>query len=75
MSINLPSIICNATINMDNDKLIDVNKVHEMMVHFGVEKLKKTANIHSFELTERVEVCKDCAIAKERQKSTNKKTK
>jgi hypothetical protein len=31
-------------------KDIDVNKLHEMIGHFGADRLKKTANIHGLKL-------------------------
>jgi hypothetical protein len=47
-------------------KEIDVNKFHETIGHCGVDRLKKTANIHGLKLKEEFEVCEDCAVAKAR---------
>jgi hypothetical protein len=52
-------------------KEIDVNKFHEMIVHCGVDRLKKTANIHGLKLKGEFKVCEDCAVAKARQRNVN----
>jgi hypothetical protein len=51
---------------------IDVNKFHEMIGHCGVDHLNKTANIHGLKLKAEFKVCKDCALAKARQRNVNK---
>jgi hypothetical protein len=49
-----------------------VNKFHEMIGHCGVGRLKKTTHIHDLKLKGELEVCKDCAVAKPRQRNINK---
>jgi hypothetical protein len=53
-------------------KEIDVNKFHEMIGHCGVDRLKKTANIHVLKLKGEFKICEDCALAKSRQRNINK---
>jgi hypothetical protein len=48
-----------------------VNKFHEMIEHCGVNRLKKTANIHGLKLKGEFKVCEDCAVAKARQSNVN----
>jgi hypothetical protein len=42
-----------------------------MIGHFGVDRLKKTANIHGLKLKGEFMVCEDCAVAKARQRNVN----
>jgi hypothetical protein len=49
-----------------------VNKFHEMIGHCGVDRLKKTANIHRLKLKGQFKVCEDCALAKARHRNVNK---
>jgi hypothetical protein len=35
---------------MDSNKSIDVNKFHEMFGHCGVDRLKKTAQVHGLKV-------------------------
>jgi hypothetical protein len=46
-------------------KEIDVNKFHEMIGHFGVDRLKKTANIHGLKLKGEFKVCENCPVARQ----------
>jgi hypothetical protein len=57
---------------VDSSKSIDVNKFHEMMGHCGLNCLRKTAQVHGLNLKGDFKVCKDCAVAKARQKNLNK---
>jgi hypothetical protein len=50
---------------------IDENKFHQMIGHCVVDRLKKTANIHSLKLKGKVKVCEDCALAKARQRNVH----
>jgi hypothetical protein len=52
-------------------KKIDVNKFHEMIGHCGVDRLKKTANIHGLKLKGEFNVCEDFTVAKARQRNVN----
>jgi hypothetical protein len=42
-----------------------------MIEHCGVNRLKKTANIHGLKLKGEFKVCEDCAVAKARQSNVN----
>jgi hypothetical protein len=55
-----------------SNKSIDVSKLHEMTGHWGLDHLKKTAQICGLKLTGDFEVFLDCAIAKARQKNVSK---
>jgi hypothetical protein len=46
LNVDSNPIFYNDTINMDHDNCIDMKKFHQMMGHFGVEKLQKTSNIY-----------------------------
>jgi hypothetical protein len=72
LSNNLLPIIFDAKINIGQDNYIDVNTFHEIIGHFGVEKLQEQAKIHVLKLTGRVKLCQDCTIAKPRQKIFDK---
>jgi hypothetical protein len=49
-----------------------MNKFHEMIGHCGVDRLRKTANIHGLKLKGEFKVCEDCELAKARQRKVNK---
>ena len=49
-----------------------MNKFHEMIGHCGVDRLKKTAQVHGLKLKGDFKVCEDCAVTKARQKNLNK---
>jgi hypothetical protein len=57
---------------LDSGKSVDMNKFHEMIGHCGLDCLKKTAQVHGLKLKGDFKVCKDCAVAKARQKNLNK---
>jgi hypothetical protein len=64
LSIYPSPVICHAIINVEHNKSIDINILHEMMSHCGVDKLQKTAYIHGFKLTGKLTICENCALAK-----------
>jgi hypothetical protein len=53
-------------------KEIHVNKFHEMIGHCGVDRLKKTVNIHGLKLKGEFKVCEDYILAKAKQRNVNK---
>jgi hypothetical protein len=57
-----PSIAYLAKVSLTVIKEIDVNKLHEMIGHCGVDRLKKTANIHGLKLKGEFKVCEDCVL-------------
>jgi hypothetical protein len=57
---------------LDSGKSVDVNKFHEMIGHFGLDCLKKTAQVHGLKLKSDFKICEDCAVAKARKKNLNK---
>jgi hypothetical protein len=67
-----PSVAYLAKGSLTAIKEIDVNKFHEMNGRFGVDRLKKTANIRGLKLRGELKVCGDCALAKARQRNVNK---
>jgi hypothetical protein len=48
-----------------------LNKFHEIIGHCGLDRLKKTAQVHGLKLKGDFKVCNDCAVAKARQKNLN----
>jgi hypothetical protein len=67
-----PSVAYIAKDSLTAIKEIDVNKSHEMIRHCGVDRLKKTTNIHGLKLKGEFKVCEDCAVAKSRQRNVSK---
>jgi hypothetical protein len=57
---------------LDSSKSIDANKFDEMIGYCGLHHLKKTAQVHRLKLKGDFKVCKDCSVAKVRQKNLNK---
>jgi hypothetical protein len=72
MTTHAPSVPYLSKGSLTTIKEIDVNKFHEMIGHCGVDRLKKTANIHGLKLKGEFKVCEDCALAKARQRNVNK---
>jgi hypothetical protein len=72
MTTHDPSIAYLAKESLIAIKEIDLNKFHDMIGHCGVDRLKKTANIHRLKLKGKFKVCEDCALAKARQRNVNK---
>jgi hypothetical protein len=67
-----PSVAYLAKGSLTTIKEIDVNKFHEMIGQCGVDRLKKTANIHGLKLKGEFKVCEYCPLAKARQRNINK---
>jgi hypothetical protein len=67
-----PSVAYLAKCSLTAIKEIDVNKFHEMIGNCGVDRLKKTSNIHGLKLKGEFKVCEDCAVAKARQRNVKK---
>jgi hypothetical protein len=61
-----PSVAYIAKFNLNANKEIDVNKFYEMNRHCGVDRMKKTTNIHGLKMEGEFEVCEDCAVDKVR---------
>ena len=72
MSVYDSPVIYNATKGLITNKCLDINRFHEILGHCGLDRLQKTAKIHGLKLKGDFEVCKDCAVAKARQKNVNK---
>jgi hypothetical protein len=66
-----PSVAYTAKGILTTIKEIDVNKFHEMIGHCGVDRLKKTANIHGLKLKGEFKICEDFAVSKARQRNVN----
>ena len=49
-----------------------INRIHIIVEHCGEEGLRATANHYNWTLSGKFEICQECAIAKARQKNTNK---
>jgi hypothetical protein len=72
MTTHDPSVAYLAKGSPTSIKEIDLNKFHEMIGHGGVDRLKKTTNIHGSKLKGELKVDEDCALAKARQRNINK---
>jgi hypothetical protein len=57
---------------LDSGKSVNVNKFHEMIGHCGLDRLKKTVQVHGLKLKGDFKVREDCVVAKARQKNLNK---
>jgi hypothetical protein len=71
---NDPSIIYIAKMhfNYNQGNLCEhVPWFHEMIGRCGIERSKKTTNIHGLRLKGLFKVCKDCKVAKARQRNVN----
>jgi hypothetical protein len=66
------SVACIVKGSLTAIKEIDVNKFHDMIEHCGVDRLKRTANIHCLKLKREFKVCGDCSVSKVRQRNINK---
>jgi hypothetical protein len=67
-----PSVAYLAKSSLTAIREIDANKFHEIIGHCGVDRLKKTTNIHGLKLKGEFKVFKEYAIAKARQSNVNK---
>ena len=73
-----PIVIESAGSAIDPEKVeikVDINRIHKIVGHCGEEALRATANHYNWTLSGKFEVCQECAIAKARQKNTNKEWK
>jgi hypothetical protein len=51
---------------LDSGKSVNVNKFHEIIGHCGLDRLKKSAQVHGLKLKGDFKVCEDSAVAKAR---------
>ena len=62
-------IVYNALANTTiNNKGFDVNHLHKVFGHCGIEAVKNTAKIHNLQLFGKFEVCEDCAVERQSRK-------
>jgi len=59
----------------DRRKPIDINKLHEELGHVSKTLVRKMAKFYGWMLKNKFETCESCALAKSRQKDTNKEKK
>jgi hypothetical protein len=71
MTIYDPSVAYLAKGSLTAIKEINVNKFHEMIGHCGVDRLRKTVNIHGLKFKGEFKVYEDCELAKVRQRNVN----
>jgi hypothetical protein len=60
----------NASIN--NERIYDINHLHKLFGHCSQEMINKTIKMYGFKSSGSFDTCKQCAIAKARQKNVNK---
>jgi hypothetical protein len=51
---------------LDSARSVNMIEFHEMIGHCGLDRLKKTAQVHGLKLKGDFKVCEDCAVAKTR---------
>jgi hypothetical protein len=59
-----------ASIGMERS--LDINHLHKVFGHCGLETLKRTSKISGLKHSGNFETCEECAVAKARQKNVNK---
>jgi len=59
----------------DHHRPIDINKLHEELGHVSKTLVRKMAKFYGWMLKNKFETCESCALAKSRQKDTNKEKK
>jgi hypothetical protein len=60
----------NASIN--NERIYDINHLHQLFGHCGQAIIKNTIKVYAFKSSGSFDTCEQCAIAKARQKNVNK---
>jgi hypothetical protein len=54
------------------ERSIDINHLHKVFGHCGLETLKSASKMYGLDHSGNFETCKECAVAKTRQKNVNK---
>jgi len=60
---------------VDRHKTVDINVLHQKLGHASEALVRKTAKFYGWQLKNSFETCESCALAKSRQKDTNKEKK
>jgi len=58
--------------SIEKEKRLDINHLHRVFGHCGMETLKNTVKLYGLKYSGDFETCEECAVAKARQKNTNK---
>ena len=64
MKALLPEVIYDGVANTTIGKIYDINHLHRVFGHCGLETLKKTVKMYELKFSGKLEVCEDCAVAK-----------
>jgi hypothetical protein len=54
------------------ERSLNINHLHKVFGHCGLETLKSTSKMYGLKHSGNFETCKECAVAKVRQKNVNK---
>jgi hypothetical protein len=54
--------------SIGSDKILDINHLHGVFGHCGLESLKSTIKIYGLKHSGEFETCEECAVAKAQQK-------
>jgi hypothetical protein len=55
-----------------NTILVEINKLHKILGHYGETHLKVAANTYGIKVFEKLEYCETCAISKSKENKPNK---
>jgi Reverse transcriptase (RNA-dependent DNA polymerase)/gag-polypeptide of LTR copia-type/Zinc knuckle len=58
--------------SIEMEKSFDINHLHRVFGHCGLETLKNTVKLYGLKYSGDFETCEECAVAKARQKNVNK---
>jgi hypothetical protein len=58
--------------SIEKEKSFDINHLHRVFGHCGMETLKNTVTLYGLEYSGDFETCEECAVAKAQQKNNNK---
>jgi hypothetical protein len=59
-------------ISIGMERSLDINHLHKVFGHCGLETLKSTFKMYGLKHSGNFETCKECAVAKAQQKDVNK---
>jgi Reverse transcriptase (RNA-dependent DNA polymerase) len=58
--------------SIGKERSFDINHLHRVFGHCGLETLKNTVKMHGLKYSGEFKTCEECAVAKARQKNVNK---
>jgi len=61
-----------ASVGLTKGKVINANKMHEILGHVSEETMRKTAKFYDWKISGTLNKCSDCGLAKSKQANTSK---